>query len=465
MTDLITLYQSLDKRLRPEEIAVQILELLPQLTKTEQKLVREVAKNANSPSYMSNDFNRVQGMDGSLRVASTLSGINAPGGLDLLAISEFLVQFETLIGKQVGCNDFKHDRLDKAARQKAGLGSLSRRQYNKRFRLAARMEEKQKKIGLELDKREFTQVSKSRLATKVRLEDFVVDPFTACFVAYYTARCNRRSIFTNQSQDRPYDEVCNMLFQRLKNNPETCWWAVALCYPERSALKKLTQEQKGNLIGLWYDALLRIANHLRTTWDKSNINKKTMIVRRGNDSSTWNLLAGAWNKARDAWIGLLYAMDTQFILDHQCPGKVLRLMAADVASWHENTGGGLDPNTAVWNEMPLPWEVLSGDVSCTRQEVEAICVTNKLDPYTSGWVSPLSQEKVSKYVPTPDLVHGVVVSSPELARILRSSGVFSGKSVKAGEALDVEAIDQVRTAHLESQGPLAKGAKELVEEG
>ena len=48
------------------------------------------------------------------------------------------------------------------------------------------------------------------------------------------------------------------------------------------------------------------------------------------------------------------------ILDRICLGKVLRLMAADVAAWHRLAGGGLDPDTQVWNDLPLPWEVISG---------------------------------------------------------------------------------------------------------
>ena len=45
------------------------------------------------------------------------------------------------IGKTVGRNDYKHDRLNKERREELGI-DLSRRQYNKRFRLAARMEDK-----------------------------------------------------------------------------------------------------------------------------------------------------------------------------------------------------------------------------------------------------------------------------------------------------------------------------------
>ena len=50
-------------------------------------------------------------------------------------------------------------------------------------------------------------------------------------------------------------------------------------------------------------------------------------------------------------MALLYALDMDEVLDQMCPGKVLRLMAADVAFWHRAVGGGLEPDTAVWAEL------------------------------------------------------------------------------------------------------------------
>src|SRR5437762_1117059 len=98
-----------------------------------------------------------------------------------------------------------------------------------------------------------------------------------------------------------------------------------------------------------------------------------MIVRKGNDSSTWNVTAGAWNRAREGWIAIVYAMGMEAILERQCLGKVLRLMAADVAAWHRATGGDVDPDTRVWAALPLPWNVLTGEAECPRERVEAVC--------------------------------------------------------------------------------------------
>ncbi|GAA4221237.1 hypothetical protein FHR32_005316 [Streptosporangium album] len=39
------------------------------------------------------------------------------------------------------------------------------------------------------------------------------------------------------------------------------------------------------------------------------------------------------------------------LLDVACPGKAMRLMAADLAWWHRGTGGDVDPDTRVWASL------------------------------------------------------------------------------------------------------------------
>ena len=102
-------------------------------------------------------------------------------------------------------------------------------------------------------------------------------------------------------------------------------------------------------------------------------------------------------------------------------------MAADVAAWHRAAGGRLDPDTHVWNEVPLPWEVLSGGAVCTRQMVEEVCRKCGVDPVKNGWTAPPPDRKAAEFRPTPELVHGVTVASPQLAAVLRKAGWFSGK--------------------------------------
>jgi hypothetical protein len=113
-------------------------------------------------------------------------------------------------------------------------------------------------------------------------------------------------------------------------------------------------------------------------------------------------------------------------LDLMCFGKVLRLMAGDVAAWHLMLGGELEPDTKVWSEVPLPWEVLSGEAVCTRAMVEEICRKHGVDPEKKGWTAA-PQKKVVEFRPTPELVHGVTVSNPQLAAAIKKAGWFSGK--------------------------------------
>jgi len=271
---------------------------------------------------------------------------------------------------------------------------------------------------------------KSGFGSSLSWESFAADEESACFIAYYAARCNLRSEFTIAGQQKPYDEIAEMLLSRCRENATTNWWAIAHVYPSQEVLMHLSDEQKGELLGRWFTVLQEIAILLEETWKKSQIKRETMVVRRGNYSSTWNTMASAWNRARDHWIALLYALGMETMLEEICPGNVLRLMAADVVAWHYRTGGKLDPNTHVWNELPLPWEVLAGEQVCTRQTVEEICRKHDLDPEKSGWSMPRPRNRVAQFRPTPELVHGITVGNPYLATFLRKAGFFSGKHIK-----------------------------------
>jgi hypothetical protein len=130
----------------------------------------------------------------------------------------------------------------------------------------------------------------------------------------------------------------------------------------------------------------------------------------------------------------------------------MRLMAADVAMWHRSAGGKVHTDTDVWAALPLPWRVLSGDETCTREQVEQACERFGIDPLKSGWLARRGRKHVESFEPTPELVHGVVVSSPLMARAMRRAGVFSGKVFKPGSAeVDVDALiaatEAARTQH------------------
>jgi hypothetical protein len=428
------LYLSLNQRRRSEDVADQIFELLKNdLIGTEKSCLQQAAKgslrqNLFSYTSMLQDFSVPDGLQRQVSKATELFTTAYPMETKVCdhpeAVEQFIRHISQEIHKSFGSNDFKADRLNRQERFESGMG-ISKRRYNKLFRHLTRMEAKLNKLISELKKLMFTKVGKSGLAHLLSQEDFFEDRDSACFIAYYVARSNLRSEFTIYGQQRPYDEIGDMLLKRCRN--KTNWWAIAHVYPTQEVLAHLSDSQKGELIGRWYGILEEIAQLLESVWERSNINRTTMVVRRGNDSSTWNNTASAWNTARNNWISLLYAMGAEEILQSICFGKVLRLMAADVVAWHYRAGGQLDPDTAVWNELPLPWEVLSGEQSCNLGMVASICRKHHVDPEKKGWTVPRPSGQPVAFTPTPELVHGIAVADPALARILRKSGFFSGK--------------------------------------
>lgn len=434
------LFETLQQRRRPEDVAEMIrAHCGQQMTPQELSVLDRAARLSLKRGFakvtsMLEDFHRPVTPERQLRRALELfrrtETWTAAECAEPARAQAFIEELCPLIRKRFGESDFKHHRLNDEQRTTQGL-DISRRRYNKLFRLLGRLEAKLRTYVRELRKYDFTRVGKSRLATRLSLAEFAKDPATAAFIAYFVARCNLRSVFTNTAQQRPYDEIADMLFQRLRRQPDrTNWWAVAHVFPDTEVLARLSDVHKGELLGRWLVLLRDIAELLREVWQASAIRRDTMIVQRGNDSSTWNNTAGAWNRAREAWIALLQSMGMEAELDSLCFGKVLRLMAADVARWHQLSGGGLDPNTFVWSELPLPWEVLTGDATCTRQQIEEVCRRHGVDPIKKGWIAPPPERRVEQFTPTPELVHGVAIADPTLAKVLRRAGWFSGQKVR-----------------------------------
>lgn len=435
------LFETLQQRRRPEDVAEVIrATCAQQMTPHELKILDRAASGSLKRSFakatsMLEGFQRPVSPERQVRKALELfrrtESWTAAECARPERVQAFIEELCPLIDKKFGESDFKRDRLNGEQRAARGL-DMSRRRYNKLFRLLARLEAKLRTYLRELRKYDFTRIGKSRLATRISFEDFQKDPATAAFIAYFVARCNLRSIFTNAAQQRPYDEIADMLFQRLKRQPDhTNWLAVAYVFTDADVLARLSDEQKGELLGRWLVLLRDIAELLREVWQASDIRRDTMIVKEGNDSSTWNNTANAWNRAREAWIALLQSLGMEQELDGLCFGKVLRLMAADVAAWHRARGGDVEPDTLVWNELPLPWEVLSGEAICTRQMVEYVCRRHGVDPVKKGWTASPPARRVERFAPTPELVHGVTVADPALAKVLRRAGWFSGGKMRS----------------------------------
>jgi hypothetical protein len=435
MATIKQLYTTLDERRRPEDVAEMIVDVMKNDLKIQEHTIlskaanRSLNKNFYGYTSMLETFGTAIGAGKQIKKAIEIFKINEKensGYNNVDEIEVFLKEVSPIIHKDIGQNDFRSDRLNRELRKLAGL-DISKRNYNKKWRLLKRIEIRLQKFIQESKKIELQKIAKHGLSHTISFEDFSVDMNTACFIAYFNARSNLRSTFTNQSQDRPFDEICEMLFNRCKQNPsETNWSAISYIYSSKEVLQHLTDEQKGNLLGRWTVILEEISEFLETLWNENDIYRKTMAVKKGNDSTTWNNTAGAWNKARDNWMNLIYALGLDSVLDDLCFGKVMRLMAADVIAWHLSSGGKIDPNTEVWNNVPLPWEVFQEKVFCNKETIVNACKEAGIDPEKSGWIAPRTHG-VSPFRPTPELVHGVTVSNPFLAKVLKQNKYFSGK--------------------------------------
>ena len=436
MDAISELFAHLQGRSRPEDVAECVLRAIgSRLDAKALKVVSRAARGSYARSYqayssMATSFFHAQvaaapqvelaqvlfaGLEGS----SSMPVLSAVECRDPQRLEDFVRQTGQLIHRTFG----DRRKLDKRARYSLGL-MKGHRWYNKRFRLLARLEQKIVRM-VRADRRfDLVRISKSSLATRLTRAEFARDLDSACFIAYYASRMSLRSEFTCGSQVRPYDEVAEVLLAHCERGSPN-YYAIAHALPETRILRHLTENERGRLLATSFDAMARSADLLEEVWEKSHIDKRTMIVARGNDSSTWNESAGAWNKARESWIAMLHALGMEGLLDRMLPGKVMRLMAADVAAWHRLSGGTIHPDTAVFSDLPLPWQVLRGEVDCSRARVKRACEAHGAS--VEGWTGPRSARTAVPFRPTPELLHGVTISSPTLARTMRKLGYFSGK--------------------------------------
>ncbi|WP_211589558.1 hypothetical protein [Microbispora sp. H11081] len=435
---LAELHGSLDRRYRPEDVAELVLQALSErLTGRERNVIARAARHSSRGSAwftsMSDDYARPVG--GARQVAVAARLFDGPAEVDP-DDPESLRAYAGAAGRSIGWtpdrSDFLADRLNREAREAAGM-DLSKRQYNRRFRMLRRIAEKAGTLEIEQDKRRLLLIGATGFAADIPLDRFLKDPDAACFVAYYTARRKLRREFSLFGRDNPFDEIAQVLLRRCGD--DTDWWMIAQARPTPDVLDRLTDEERGRLLGQWSAVMRHSGGLLGRRW-RSTTDRATMVVRPGDDSSTWNALAGAYNAARAGWLACLASLDALELLDASCPGKAMRLMAADLAAWHRSTGGDVDPGTRVWAALPPPWEVLDGTAHSTRADVEAACRTAGLDPEKSGWTAPAPKRRVAVFRPTPELVHGVAVADPVWAALLRRAGVFSGRPVRPALAPD-----------------------------
>lgn len=438
-TAILKLHASLTRRDTPEAVAEMILAGLPPglsgawLNLPLKLRIRGALKSRFGWSSMAAVFRAVVPMDRQVAKAQELAllfldaEISEPEAGD--DIEAFLTQFNGLISRTAGQRNFVEQRHNRSARAAMGL-TLSRRRYGKLFRLACRLETRLAQVRREEQKYSLLLVAKSGLASGLRIEELAGRFHTAAFVAYLSARLKLRSEFTIKGQQKAFDDLAAALLKACERDPRTNWYAIAHVFPRADVLARLNDAQKGALLGRWFGILKETAGQLRIAFDRSQIALDTMIVKRGDDSSTWNLFAGAWNRARDHWIALVDALGMNTLFEALLPGKVLRLMAADVAYWHRSQGGDIHPDTLVWRDLPKPWLVIAGEAACGREQVERACAAHGVDPKTSGWAAPRSRTAVAEFRPTPELVHGVSVENPWLAHMMRRLGVYSGQPLR-----------------------------------
>jgi hypothetical protein len=435
-TYLRELHSSLGSRLRPEDVLAIIVRGRPSALPEKWRVAFREAIWGRSGYYstwssMSSDFARPVGAERQLASLVKATGwkIEADAGNP-----QSLAGVVELVGNTLGGNG---RRLDREQRKAEGV-DLSRRKYNRQWRAMRRLHHKTNKLATEIQKHEMQLIGRSGFASKITLERFAADPAAAHFIAYWVARKNLRRQFSLEGKQNPMDEVATWFLSACVSSETTDWMLIALACPNPGILNKLSDREQGWLLAEWFSVLRTCAGVLKQAWP-TDVDKRTMIVRRGHDSSTWNTMAQAYNTARASWLACIAAWGAECMLDAACPGKVMRLMAADLAYWHRSTSGSeADPNSEVWANLPMPWDVLSGEVECTRQQVEGVCRIIGLNPRDSGWTAPRPAGEPVPFSVTPELVHGVTVASPEWAMLLRRAGVFSGKKLTDDYQLHAE---------------------------
>ncbi|HEU5187042.1 MAG TPA: hypothetical protein VFT87_00915, partial [Candidatus Saccharimonadales bacterium] len=265
------LYRSLNERQRPEDIAQLILEHRTELTDSERSALEKAAKKSLKStitgwfSSMPDTFKEPHGMRKQLNKAEELFNKSfSTDDVDFLnteKIEIYLQGLNKIIGKTIGQSDYKNDRLNSEERKKQSL-DLSRRQYNKLFRHLGRLEIKLRTLMREQQKLRFTKISKASLASEIEWEDFNKDTPAACFVAYYSARAYRRSVFTAYGQEKAYDEIADILYKEAAKGAGANWWVIAHVYPKPEVVSQLTDKQKGLLLGKWTNIIEDVARLL-----------------------------------------------------------------------------------------------------------------------------------------------------------------------------------------------------------
>ncbi|MEU3165432.1 hypothetical protein [Streptosporangium sp. NPDC006930] len=91
-----------------------------------------------------------------------------------------------------------------------------------------------------------------------------------------------RGVMTLSGRDNPFDEIASMLLDRCADRSD--WWMIAQVRTTPDILGRLTDEERGRLLGQWAAVMRHSADVLRACWNPGT-DRTTMIVRRGHDST------------------------------------------------------------------------------------------------------------------------------------------------------------------------------------
>jgi hypothetical protein len=466
------LYGTLDKRATAEQVAAIIKNGAPRewFTRRQRDLLAQAQPWYSYGSFMLDDFQRPPAADRPLaavqRFFPDYEG-EWPSPDDPEGMLFLVDKLGEPLGWCTGC-DWKTDRRDHNALKAAGI---KRRQYNRSIRALRHLTEKATRMQTALKHRRLILIGRSGFACDITRQQFRADPDAAMFIAYWVARKNRRRLFSLSGRENPMDKLAEALLARCTaTGAGTDWPMIAMVCTGDAALRWLSDFDRGELAGEWSKVMRDTASRLQRewySWAGAAIKRRDqMIVRRGMDSSGWNELAQAYNAARAGWLAASVAVSPDLITP--ClPGKAMRLMAADLAAWHRSSGGDVDPDTFVWANLPLPWQVLDGTMPCSALTVEHWCREAGIDAMARGWTAMHATRESADFKPTPELVHGVEISDPLWAAVLRRAGVFAGPSKRAAEDAGLlrDQAEQagVVTGKLPTREEIAAGYDKMVE--
>lgn len=235
MTDdnaIALLHATLSRRDTPEAVAELIGQALPprlarRLKAPLQVRIAASIKRRFGWSSMPTMFEAPVRADRILAKARELAllflGGTLPEGDDPAEVERLMEEFNLLIGRQPGASNFKSDQLDRSSRASRGL-VLSRRRYDKLFRLTVRLEERLVRLRVQEARYRLLLVGKAALAPQLTLAQLGTHMPTGTFVAYYAARMKLRSEFTISGHQKPFDDLAAALLATCEEEPEMPWY-------------------------------------------------------------------------------------------------------------------------------------------------------------------------------------------------------------------------------------------------